>query len=511
MIAVGLACIFLYHVRDFFHNDSYITLRYAQRILAGQGNTWTDGERVEGYTNPLWLGQLVLFGATGVDLPLLSRILGVAYLFGFAALWYLFRLWPPALLLLTTNLGFIVWSISGMESVGFCFLISTTLLLTWRLVTEPESSDTYPLSALAGLAAALASLTRPEGMLAGVFAIGIVAALNRNVRQAFWIAASFTVPVGLYEIYRIFYFGDLLSNSSYAKVDGISPVVQLKGFLYYLSASKFILVPALSCGLLALWIIPVRYRLLGLFAIPTLVAVALGGGDHMIAGRLLLPVIAVAACLAGLALHQRVDSSNSLSRALQGLAIVAVLFQSYYFWTRPYVPEDGAAAVGKPIGRFLQTTVPPGTLIATASAGAFPFYAPSLRFIDSLGLADRHIAHAKVPGIYTNWQNVPGHRKGDAEYLLSRSPDIIILGPSQGFNGKNRKQWFLSDYQLMGMPEFHRDYSKYNFDVPGPLAPPPQIKEDAGILTAFLRNSSPLTELRAKVRDPGLPLRKDKE
>jgi hypothetical protein len=43
--------------RDFFHDDAFITLRYAQNWLAGSGIGWNPGERVEGYTNFL---QLVL-------------------------------------------------------------------------------------------------------------------------------------------------------------------------------------------------------------------------------------------------------------------------------------------------------------------------------------------------------------------------------------------------------------------------------------------------------------------
>ena len=39
----------------FFSDDSFISLRYAARLLAGEGLTWTDGERVEGYSNLLWV------------------------------------------------------------------------------------------------------------------------------------------------------------------------------------------------------------------------------------------------------------------------------------------------------------------------------------------------------------------------------------------------------------------------------------------------------------------------
>src|SRR5687768_11268585 len=36
-------------------DDAFISLRYADRLVAGDGLTWTDGERVEGYSNLLWV------------------------------------------------------------------------------------------------------------------------------------------------------------------------------------------------------------------------------------------------------------------------------------------------------------------------------------------------------------------------------------------------------------------------------------------------------------------------
>ena len=39
----------------FFSDDAFVSLRYAERLLHGDGLTWTDGERVEGYSNLLWV------------------------------------------------------------------------------------------------------------------------------------------------------------------------------------------------------------------------------------------------------------------------------------------------------------------------------------------------------------------------------------------------------------------------------------------------------------------------
>ena len=59
MIA-GLAALVVLFVHaasylPFIADDALITLRYAERLLDGHGLTWNDGERVEGYSNLLWL------------------------------------------------------------------------------------------------------------------------------------------------------------------------------------------------------------------------------------------------------------------------------------------------------------------------------------------------------------------------------------------------------------------------------------------------------------------------
>ena len=77
--ALPALCVFLVQVGwtyPFFSDDSFISLRYAERLLEGQGLTWTDGERVEGYSNLLWVLLVALFGACGVELVTAARALG---------------------------------------------------------------------------------------------------------------------------------------------------------------------------------------------------------------------------------------------------------------------------------------------------------------------------------------------------------------------------------------------------------------------------------------------------
>src|SRR5262245_49981338 len=60
----------------FFVDDSFISLRYSWRLLHGLGLTWTDGERVEGYSNLLWVLLVSGLGAFGHEPVLVARVLG---------------------------------------------------------------------------------------------------------------------------------------------------------------------------------------------------------------------------------------------------------------------------------------------------------------------------------------------------------------------------------------------------------------------------------------------------
>lgn len=48
-------------------DDSLIVARYAERLIEGHGLTWTDGERVEGYSNLLWTVSVAAIGALNGD------------------------------------------------------------------------------------------------------------------------------------------------------------------------------------------------------------------------------------------------------------------------------------------------------------------------------------------------------------------------------------------------------------------------------------------------------------
>lgn len=503
--AAVLACIGLLHSGAFYHDDAFISLRYASRWLAGDGLTWNPAERVEGFTHPLWLAQVAALGALGVDLPTASRLLGVLYLGAIFALWRVASAAPLLLLMLATQAGLLIWSLSGLETASFAFWLALGAWLTqealWADDGDPRGRK---LLASAGAALALAGLTRPEGMGAGVVAMVLLAVHRR--RSAWPALASFGLIAGSYEVFRIVYFGDVLPNTAYAKLGGLTLSSRILAGFAYLESTQELWLTSLALTVAAFAVGRGRRPLaMLLIASPVLANVFLAGGDHMPNGRLLVPAVVTVLLAAAIALR----AGSSRPRLVAGLTGVMAAVQFATLLLTP-IECDPAAATGEHVGRFLQGNLPAGATVATATAGSTPYFAPSLRFIDTLGLNDRHIGRREVRELTTKWQREPGHLKGDGAYVLSRAPDVIILGPAQGFLGETPTEWFLTDYELLKAPAFAAGYQPYEFIVAIPAesiaARPLPLRSDRNPQTRvilYLRGDSAAVE---RLRGLGRPL-----
>jgi len=141
-------------------------------------------------------------------------------------------------------------------------------------------------------------------------------------------------------------------------------------------------------------------------------------------------------------------------RTLQAALVGALLLTLLPGWLDPSLRlcrvPDPAVRFGQPVGEYLRRTFPPATTVATNCAGSLPYFA-ELPVIDMLGLTDAHIARVRPD--QRQWI---GHEKGDGAYVLSRHPDLIVLGGPQG----SATPWpFPGDQQIVAAAEFQRDYT----------------------------------------------------
>jgi len=483
-IAAVLAAVSLYKARHFYEDDSYITLRYAERWLRGAGPTWTDGERVQGYTHPLWLLQITLLGWLGADLTRASQVLGVVYFGALFAVFRRARALPHAALVMATLPGLSVWALGGLETVSFAFWIVLAAWLTRQVVAR--EADSVSAGALAGVTLAAAALTRPEGLGVAFVALGW-ALVSRRWRAVRGLAVAFVAPLAAWESFSLAYYGDLAANPVYAKISGYPLMQSMRDGLTYLAVTA----PSWGWGVLASTVALVLVRRssgawLVAMALPIVVGLLAGGGDHMVGARLVVPAAVLVVFAAGLD-----------ARARPGWLIPLVLTSSAILQVRETLSverrPDRAAVIGGIVGRFLERALPGGSLAAISVAGSTAFFAPSLRFIDTLGLNDRHVAREPVRAGVTIWQAMAGHRKGDGEYVLARAPDLVILGAASGFLGLDEREWFLTDYELLQSDAFRLQYRPYSFRLEeGEAHGLPNLH-----LTAFLRKGSAAADAMA--------------
>ena len=313
---LALLAFLAYGARRFLLDDAFISFRYARNLLEGNGLVWNPGERVEGYSNFLWVLELAaIWAATGIppedSVWWLSATFTVATLAAMA--WWVWRLpgirsralvWWMALGFLCANATFAKWTGGGLETRQFTFFV----VLAVVALTAHRGSRRGLL--VASLSLALASLTRPEGPLiaaccfawwaaqevsgggergdggerSGVRGWALRALRRIDWRGAMALALPFLLIVGAHFLWRYSYYAEWLPNTYYAKY--VRPWWDLG--LQYLAgaglATGLYLLPPLGAG--AAWMRWRERRDLA-YGLPLLIialhAVYLAriGGDHL--------------------------------------------------------------------------------------------------------------------------------------------------------------------------------------------------------------------------------------
>ena len=333
-ILLGACALGLAISRVWVADDAYITFRHVNQFLAGNGLTYNTIERVEGFTHPLWALLLCAFG--WLDAPLsgvavtLDLLCALALLIG-VMLSERDR-GPLAMALLVSCSGFIDFATSGLETPMTMLLVYVAYRTT-RILDHPVR---------AGLALGLAYLCHPD---VAVLALGPFLLVLAEARERGWpesriaiarfLASLASAPI-LWHLFRLWYYGDLLPNTYYAKNGGSywsQGGAYILDFAAYapLSAAGFVLVVSLALLDLRRGSGIERWRRgAGAVAIALhIAAIARVGGDFM-GFRLLLPDLAVVAALSAGALRalgpapRRVAQAGLLAAGLWALFIQPV-------------------------------------------------------------------------------------------------------------------------------------------------------------------------------------------
>lgn len=203
--------------------DAAISFSYARNLAEGWGLARFPGdERIEGYSNPLWVLWMALWERFGVTAWTSSKWTGAGLVAVTLPAAYVAtrtaggRFWGVvAAVLLALDASFVIWSASGLENSLFCALLALGIART-LLEAQPGR---WPLAVLCWLGLAI---TRPEGIvyaaLGGFWALVQEATGERRWGRIAWWLAAFFVPFLAYHAIRYDYFAHPLPATYYAKI-----------------------------------------------------------------------------------------------------------------------------------------------------------------------------------------------------------------------------------------------------------------------------------------------------
>ena len=465
-------------------DDGMISMRYAKNLAHGYGLVWNPGgERVQGFTAPLWTLYMSLFhllpipdrltslpiqvsGAVCVLIALVYiRRLALALAGGsarpsgeFAAL--------SAAALTAFYLPLNNWSLQGMEvSVLTLLVVASACILVGR--AYPGSQETgmpseATFSPLPYLLLGVATLVRMDAcvLLAAMALFGAVADRGNKWRHALWGAVMIVLAVGSQVVFGLLYYGDPLPNTYYLKMTGYPASLRmLRGWLCFVELARHAPWWMLALGLLPLTWRRDRGRLLLLTLFLTQCAYSIyvggdawewwGGANRYITTVMPLFFVLLSVGVGEMAARAVAElRENRRFLALVARAAAVALVVMCLVVSNRFGPSAGTEwalsepalnctsnAVNVELAEMVQAATTDRALVAVGWAGATPYFCDRACH-DLLGRCDRRIAHQRAristrPKAAVRF--APGHVKWDFDYsVLELRPDLVLHDVSHG-------------------------------------------------------------------------------
>jgi hypothetical protein len=445
-------------------DDAMTSVQYARNLALGNGVVFNLGERVEGYTNFLWVLLIApfywvsrLFHVEFVHLVIaLSIVLsGLALLlvYGLAR-----EIWDRNIVATVTALGLCVVDNSYTAWAAFALenhLLAVCLLSALYFARSTESRRYL----WTGFALACTQATRPDAALfcvclMGSEAVDVLLATSGTSRSSIesqlvpWLK-TLAVWLSLYGVYfawRYSYYGHPFPNTYYAKLAGPNFDGWQRGWEYvrtFFEDRSWIYVAGAGAVIL---IRDRTVRALWTYAVVHTLYVAYVGGDFFPGHRFFvsqIPVFSllVGGVLAGLwSLLNRPRLRGLLERrelpplAFAGAASVVVGFGIHRVWQiglerGPLVGEIKAWRVSLDNSRtflkWLKDHKPPNARVATGLIGNSGYWSQAY-IVDMFSIIDPVTARMPAPNL---GKGKAGHEKqATREYILAKKPDVIVPG-----------------------------------------------------------------------------------
>ncbi len=450
-------------------DDAMISMRYAKNLAHGYGLVWNPvGERVEGFTNLLWVLYMALFHLLPIAASKVSLFIQLTAAGLLAVNLILVRKitrtlsdgsWFVSLAAVAFTAFYIpinTWSLQGMEVAVLTPLVSASILLTVRAVQNGRFTA-WPYVLLG-----FGTVIRLDTVVCYlvVLLFSCLADHDNRRRQLLIGALILLLLLVTQTMFRIAYYGDPLPNTYYLKMTGYPLLLRISTGIFV--TLTFIWKTNWLLFLLPfLFVLKRRSRftvLLASFVVAQLLYSVYVGGDAWEgwggSNRYVSVVMPAFFVLFAMSLESVV---SALARGVEGslllpgmsvisahrnvakAALVFILLVSFNAlngpqtlpkWlliNRPLHSDENSDMVKA--ARAVKAITDDDATIAVVWAGAIPYFADRYA-VDLLGKNDRTIAHQAAhvsKGIFKYTGFYPGHNKWDFGYSVGElRPDVVV-------------------------------------------------------------------------------------
>ncbi len=481
-------------------DDAMISMQYARNFAEGNGLVFSIGsDRVEGFSNPLWVLYMAFFHLIGLpssQVSLAIQISGVVFIL--ANLLVVRKIaealspknWlVPVLAVFLTAFYFPLnnWGIQGTE------VSVLTLILTLSTLGAVNTFQDGKFRRSIYILLAISTWIRFD-MLVPMIAITTIMAWrdSTNRRQHLsWGFGLLALATLIQSLARYAYYGEWLPNTYYLKVVGVSLVDRIKRGLAVFA--QFLWVPGwifflLPFLLLLIWPSDATWLIMAIIAGQAAYSIYVGGDawEHKGgANRFIALAMPIFFVLFASSLDKIREAFVSLrkekflpiaSQVAMAIFVLISLFNfntlrenfSFEKWTlqrRPIFVAGTQRYVN--LGLTLKSISTSEAEIAVATAGNIVYFSERPA-IDLLGKADKVIARSDPhpsAGVLNNVEDIfrPGHNKWDYEYSIGQlAPDII----AQVWGSSSELEPFLQSgnygyYEVNDFPLYIRNDSPF--------------------------------------------------
>jgi len=443
-------------------DDAYITFRTVDNFINGYGLRWNIANRVQAYTNPLWMFLVSLIYY--VTREIYFSVLLLSIIISLATVWlFVSHLTVNAIngilgvAVFSFSQAFISYSTSGLENPLTHFILTVFLILYYRLSLTPGRQDKLKNIFFLMLCCSLGTLNRMDTFL--LFAPPITYIIIKNRKNSWLVVLLGLAPFIVWELFSLLYYGFPFPNTAYAKLNTCIPQFELtkQGFYYFINSlnwdpiTLFIITSATLYSLVLFSKNPRNFFVAVGISLYLIYIVGIGG-DFMsgrfftapllcsvvLLGRAQLRSLPYGLCLLSILLILGLSSSRSpvkIDEHFHGKGISENGISDEHGY---YYPFCGLLTANRDRNMPTYAHVKDGEkarrrgprTVVKEATGMFAFYAgPDVHIIDLFGLGDPLLARLPVKSP-TDWRIGHFYRTLPVGYLSSVTGNNFISDPS---------------------------------------------------------------------------------